>query len=289
MTATARALLFKLYRLAARRLWGRGLGTIRPLATLHKMIVVRLKPTFVEIEGHTLYLDDIDSLHLSILDTFEPLETDLVKREVKRGDHVLDVGAHIGYFTLLFAKLVGNEGTVFAFEPEPRNFALLRKNVGANGYGNVVLVNKAVSNRTGPARLYLSEDNRGDHRLFDSYDGRRSINVECIRLDDYFATHERVDFIKMDIQGAEAMALEGMTALWERNRAIKLLTEFWPDGIRRAGRDPRAYLRALQGEGFALSALEHADRLANVPETLTEFLESNPTKDYVNVFCVRSG
>ena len=74
--------------------------------------------------------------------------TDVVTKEIQPGDTVLDLGANIGYFTLLFAKLVGNNGIVFAFEPEPQNIALLTKNIKINNYKNVTLVPKAVSNTT---------------------------------------------------------------------------------------------------------------------------------------------
>ena len=66
--------------------------------------------------------------------SYEPLETETVKREIKKGNVVSDIGANIGYFASIVAKLVGEEGKVFAFEPDPGNFALLERNVQTNGY-----------------------------------------------------------------------------------------------------------------------------------------------------------
>jgi len=115
----------------------------------------------------------------------------LIKKYIQRGAVVLDAGAKIGYFTLIFARLVGDEGKVFAFEPAPENFALLKKNVEINGYQNVVIEQKAISNKTGKARLYLYEDHKGKHRIFDPGEGQQFIEIETIRLDDYF---EQIDY-----------------------------------------------------------------------------------------------
>jgi len=115
---------------------------------------------------------------------------------------VVDIGANIGYYTLIFARLVGEQGRVFAFEPDPANFSLLAKNVAVNNYHNVELIQKAVSDQTGNARLYLSPKSTVDHRIYSSNDNRKFIDVEAVRLDDYFLDNNgKIDFIKMDIQG----------------------------------------------------------------------------------------
>src|SRR5207253_6545315 len=112
---------------------------------------------------------------------WEPLETYLVERRVREGDVVLDIGANIGYYTLVFAELVGDSGRVFAFEPEPANFALLSENTGLNGRANVTLVNAAVADAGGRLPLYLAGENKGDHRLFDSPgESRDSVAVEVV-------------------------------------------------------------------------------------------------------------
>src|SRR5258708_4633510 len=164
-------------------------------------------PVFVH--GHPMVLHEakIDryiSPALRASGIFEPFETELAKVLIKPGDVVLDLGANIGYYTLLFARLVGPAGRVYAFEPEPANCALLKKNVELNGYENVVLVSKAVSNQTGLGKLFLCDFNQGDHRLYDSKDGRPHIEIETVELDRFFHNYGgSFDFIKFDIQGAE--------------------------------------------------------------------------------------
>lgn len=215
--------------------------------------------------------------------TWEPRETQIVVEEVKEGDVVLDIGANIGYYTLLFARLVGDQGKVFAFEPDPVNFSLLERNVLINGYRNVTLIRKAVWNETGGLRLYLDDRHKGDHRVYDSHDGRESIVIDAVRLDDYFQDcSSRIDFIKMDIQGAEAMAVDGMRLLLRRNRHVKLLTEFWPVGLKRCGIEPAVFLRMLLSWGFNVYRIEEAPELANVDQAKSHTVGFF---DFANLFC----
>ena len=141
------------------------------------MDTVLLKSNFVEIEGHKIYLDPFDSLKLSINKSYEEFETKLVKDIIKEGNVVVDIGANIGYFTLIFSRLVGRKGEVFAFEPEPNNFNLLKKNIEINDYKNVNLINKAVSNKSGKIELYLDDVNTGRHSLIAEIPNKKHITI----------------------------------------------------------------------------------------------------------------
>jgi FkbM family methyltransferase len=213
----------------------------------------------VEADGHLLRVSPGDrslGARLRRRGVWSEAETELVKRELRPGMTVLDIGANIGYFTLLFARLVGPSGRVHAFEPEPENLELLRWNVEHNGYRNVTVVPAAVSRRRGVQELFKSGNNFGDHRLAHGAGGRASVRVEVITLDGWLAdAGAKVDFVKMDIQGAECAALDGAHRLVRRSLCT-LLTEFWPAGIRAFGDDPAAYLRELQSLGFAISIIE---------------------------------
>src|SRR5207244_3754027 len=117
------------------------LGRIGPLHLHHEWLLAKLDEGLVDVQGHKMLLDPIDTLGLSVRDVWEPLETKVVQNEVRRGSVVLDIGAHIGYYTLLMARLVGPQGRVFAFEPNPANYDLLRRNIQINSYRNVTAVN----------------------------------------------------------------------------------------------------------------------------------------------------
>ena len=284
----ARAALRRGYAAGRRRLSGYGLPRFRMVRAAERLVRAALRTDVTNVLGHRMRLDAADRGELAIHGVYEPLTTDLVRAELRPGDVVLDIGANIGYFTLIFAKGVGPAGRVFAFEPEPGNFALLEENVAANGYRNVALARLAVSDRAGRARLYLDAGNAGDCRVYDSHDHRPSVDVETVRLDDHLVRLDRVDLIKMDIQGAEPAALRGMRGLLERNRKVKLVLEFWPYGLQLFGADPREFLGTLCEAGFALWNLnERRGGMARtgVAELLAEY---PPTLDNAtNLFCTR--
>lgn len=218
-----------------------------PASTSHR----RLDAGAVLVDGQSLRLDACDSLGLRH-GVYEPYERRLLQSLIAPGTTVIDVGANIGLYTLLFARTAGEEGRVYAFEPEPENLRLLAHNVRTNGCTNVTILPKAVAARTGVARLFLSADNRGDHRLFDPGDGRLAIPVPTVALDEAFAGHDGpIALVKIDIQGAEVEALSGMRVLLDRHSETWVALEYWPAGLRRAG---------ASGEGL-LDALAALDRL----------------------------
>ena len=268
---------------------GHGLAR-NPLVKLSRnRILYFLRQNEIELDGHKMYLDREDSLGLSKHRVFEPFETEICKRDIKPGDIIVDIGANIGYYTLIFARLVGSKGKVYAFEPDPTNFELLRANVEANGYKNVVLEQKAVSSKEWEATLHLSQGNLGDHRLYDSLDDRDTILVEAIALDRYFENIEReIDFIKMDIQGAEPGAFAGMISLVENNDKLKMTTEFWPAGLQRFGTSGADYLDMLENSGFHLYWIDEAQKQLRLLDA-SSILEMYPNEPemHINLLLVK--
>jgi len=283
-----RSLLRVIYLKVTRILRGRRLSRFRIFRAINNLIITPLKSNSVEIRGHQMFLDPRDRLNLSIYGDWEPLEVALVEKNVKKGDVVLDIGANIGYYTLIMARLVGDEGKVLAFEPDPDNFALLKKNVEANGYRNVTVVQKAVTDRNGEIKLYRSQENMGDHRIYETTEDRPSVSIEAIRMDDYLKNHDvKVDFIKMDIQGAEYSAIRGMTALFEQNRHLKIVTEFWPHALKSFGVEPEQYLNLLQQHGFKLYKIDELKKEVK-PISVAELSRAAVAeKDDVNLLCVK--
>jgi FkbM family methyltransferase len=250
-----------LYKTCAGQLSGLGLRKYAVVNRLNEWILQRVKKRSTDVRGHRMFLDPRDSLDLSLNQVYEPFETSLVEQLVKEGDTVLDVGANIGYYTLILARLVGPSGKVIAFEPDPENFALLRKNIEINGYKNVVLVNAALSDQRGTLKLYFCEANRGDHRTYASEESRPSIEIEAMRFDGYTGgIPPQVDFIKMDIQGAEGKALQGMRELLKRSQQLQILMEFWPLALHRAGDSPEALIQLLTSSGFTAQYVNEVDK-----------------------------
>jgi len=177
------------------------------------------------------------------------------------------------------------------FEPDPTNFDLLKKNIEINGYKNVELIQKAISNKKGVLKLYLNEKNKADHRLYDSHDSRNSINVEVLKLDDYFQNYvEEINFIKMDIQGSEMKAIQGMVNLLNKNRNVKLKSEFSSFHLKKAGTEPKSYLEFLINCGFRLYEIDSWGKKI-VSVTVDELLHKYPVKkrdQFTDILCIRT-
>lgn len=145
--------------------------------------------------------------------------------ELKKGDIVVDAGAHVGTFTVKAAKLVGDEGRVIAIEPELNNLRLLQRNIEANKLRNVVIIPKGVWSGRGKLRLNVSWNQTGHSFYQDDCYGTKGTNdfeeVEVDSIDNILSELgiERVDFIKMDIEGAEIEALKGMNETLRDNNA----------------------------------------------------------------------
>jgi len=166
--------------------------------------------------------------NMLIKGTYEPQTTQVFKQILKEGMVVVDVGAHIGYFTLLASKLVGESGKVFAFEPEPQNFANLCGNIIFNSFKNIKPFQKAVFSCSGKKRLYLGTHS-GMHSLFRVKDTtKKTVTVDMVSLDDVFKK-TKVNLVKVDTQGAELDVLIGMQELIKRSDDLKLIIEFQPN------------------------------------------------------------
>jgi FkbM family methyltransferase len=219
----------------------------------------------------------------------EPFAVEWAGNFVRVGDTCLDIGAHIGVGTLALARLVGPTGCVLAFEPEPGNFALLEANVRLNGYDNVVLHKAAVSNRQGDAFLHLSGDNAGGHFLENSMNGDCTIPVPTIILDEFLEPNERVDFIKLDIQGTETAALQGMKRLLGRQQRGVFIVKFWPAGLLRAGSNSEELLESLSRLGFRMYMIDEGDRRLVQVTSKQLSQASNANRDwFTNLLCVKA-
>ena len=288
-----RKLAILLFRKGMAFFSGRGLTRFGPVMSMRLLALrfyqTRLTPGVAMVQGHKMYLDSRDSLLLSVFGVHEPTETQLVTDTVRPGDTVLDIGANIGYYTLILAKCVGEQGRVYAFEPDPSNFALLKKNVEANGYSNVVLEQKAVSDRSGSIRLYLSQDHKADHRTYDSGDGREYLDVESVRLDEYFKDYQGlIGFVKMDVQGAEAGVIEGARSLLLRNPGLQMIMEYDTALLKTSGADPESPLKSLRKHGFDFYEIDEL-HAAVQPVAVEDLLASYHAGREIgtNLLCVR--
>jgi len=272
---------------------GKGFGNFPLVMWIHSFFYHHLKPSgivLIDVQGSKMYVNSRDvgvTPFLLEWGCYEKYETELFKRLVKKGMVVVDIGANIGYYTLLAAHLVGDEGKVFAFEPDPYNYDLLCKNIDVNGYRNVIPVQKAVSSKSGETELFLDKSNLGGHSLSEAnVDKGASITVEVTSLDDYFKNKDcEIDVIKMDVQGSEMEVLEGMTNTINQSDNLKIITEFWPIGLRNTGSSPAGFLNKLVEYGFALYQIGQHLELIDVNNSLRLCSD----KKFTTLLCKKAG
>lgn len=191
--------------------------------------------------------------------TYEPEQTRLFEQLLRPGGVVLDVGANVGYYTLLASVLVGDGGSVHAFEPEPRNAEFLRRHLRINGRRNVTVQQAAVSDHAGTARFDFGTGSGTGH-LVDA----GALEVRTLRLDDYCAEHALAPAaVKIDVEGAEMSVLHGARETLARHRPTIFLSTH-------GAQVHAASLGFLRGLGYRLRPILGGD-----VETTTEVLATS--------------
>jgi FkbM family methyltransferase len=199
---------------------------------------------------------------------------------VKKGHTVVDVGAFIGGYTNLFSELVGSKGKVYAFEPVPYLFNILRFHCSLFNLKNVITENKAVADNEGYLKLILSEGNVQDNRLAYAENVNKYVLINTTSLDKYFEKQSVLpDIVKIDVQGADYKVIKGMINLIKKKNLI-IFCEFWPEGIRRCGDDPLEFLKFISNLGFKIFEIDNKNNRINYINNLKLLLEK-----YNNNFC----
>lgn len=207
---------------------------------------------------------------------WEPYETSLVLELLRPGDVFVDVGANIGYFSVLAASVVGEQGAVFAFEPDPENYRLLLANIALNALQHSITpVHAALSDAAGEGQLYLSADNLGDHQVYASEEARPSVPIALYHGSDFLqgrlkGSLQRLDLLKVDTQGAEYQVIAGLLPLLlQLPRKPRILIELTPHSLRWAGASGRALielLAQLRQPMWIIDHIEHCLHLSTAEE-----------------------
>lgn len=208
----------------------------------------------------------------------------------KPGMTVVDVGANIGYYTLLAAKLVGDKGKVYAFEPDPSFYMLLKKNIEVNGLSAVVEAFRlAISNQEKKATLFLGKGVQSS--LFNTPGTTdKTVMVDVISLDKFFSQRDWpvVHIVKIDAEGADKFVLESMQDLIKRNRDIKIIVELNPNYLEHAGTSGEALLQQLVKLGFKqVRALFGRGSFYKIPLDSTYLVHLARESVCINLLCER--
>lgn len=201
------------------------------------------------------------------------------------GDIILDIGANIGWYSIVLKNNIQRSVKIYAFEPEPLNFNLFTKNIAHNRVNNIEAINKAVAEKSGQSTLFLYyPKNSGRHSLLNiNPQTKKSIQIETINIED-FLKNQRIDFrnvklIKIDIEGYEVFALKNASALLQELPYMFL--EFSPMLIRQGGQDPASFIQWLADFGFNFYNIDGRTNVTRSVEFLTSMNDSE------NLFLVK--
>lgn len=239
--------------------------------------------------GSLLKLDENDSLFLGSHD-YEEYETKLVIGLVRAGDVCVDIGAMIGYYTMILANRSGPTGRVYAYEPDPVNFDLLNHNAATNGYAHVFTTRALVGASSGKGQYFPAPSQyKGDNRAYATAD-RPGVDIDVVALDDVIT--EPVDIVKIDVQGYEGHVLAGMSEVIARSPRLMMLVEYTPTTLKEAGTDPGDLLATLTGHGFSLFEIrEEEKRVVGADASSLLARSKDESGDlwmgYTNLLCTR--
>ena len=211
-------------------------------------------------------------------------------RTLQQGDIALDVGANIGFFTMLMSRLVGDTGRIVACEPGPNNLPSLREHIKINSANNVTIVNRPIWCRDEPVTFYLNADNRSSNALFDPglwYENEKSrkfpqpTTMNALMVDTVMADFDarKLKLIKIDTEGADQQVLEGAQQLLAMYHPPYVLVELNPEGMKQGGRTTEGFREFMRGFGYDLFFI-------NTTDGLPALVPLNTRVKYMNDICV---
>ena len=271
------------------RIWNLGFGFIPGFKTAYRKSFFSvceqlIDPLEVRVGGFSVLVDPQDpvvSRRLILRRRWESRLSRLMATTLLRGDTFVDVGANIGYHALHAAHLVGDSGRVVAVEPDPEHVRMIRRAVELNQFPQLSIHQYALTDTPGSAVLHHNLQNRGNQSLSveNVSHHTETTDVETRRLDDLLQEvleGHPVDLLKVDVEGAEALVLDGAMETLSAP-GIKILLEFWPAGMNAFGSIPKTLLANLTDLGFFLHRIGRQE--VGAAETPGEIIDSMTTSN----------
>ncbi|WP_448574106.1 FkbM family methyltransferase [Trichothermofontia sp.] len=241
-------------------------------ASLGQIITLQIQAT-AQIYNLKIFIDPQEYTQKLMLDAFskgifyEPEVSQVLIKILEKGDNFIDIGAHIGYFSLWAALLVGKEGKVLTCEPEHNNHLNIIKNIEINNFENIRLLNVAVGDQCKTVQFFLNEDNGGGHALWDvgkhpfnqqSRINRRHITVNMITIDHLFEYYQldKVKLIKIDTEGAEYQVLRGASTALSQGKISYVIAEINRFGLEQMETNETQLRSFMEGFGYKAYLLE---------------------------------
>lgn len=241
----------------------------------------RNKPHLVQLPDYKIFVRTNDlfvGAPIATTKAYEPLVTEAVKKHLKAGDIFVDIGANIGYFSLLAASIVGTDGHVYAFEPIAENGDFLEQSVAENGFQNVTLFRNAVAERK-QMITFTGGGADSNGRIINEHETKLTAyplpTIEAVTLDETLIDLPKLSLIKMDIEGAEPRAFAGMQQIIQKFKPT-ILTEFSPNFIKTTSNtDPLQFLEALSTD-YELFILDDKPKASKSVAQIMEIFAHTP-------------
>lgn len=225
---------------------------------------------YVDAGAHGIFSfpkqDKLISTVLHFNKVWEQSEWDFIKDNLKSGQNCINLGAHVGFFTCLMSQIVGGDGKVWSFEPNPELVECLKDNVFRLGKGNVEIFPYAASNKNEDSEMFINLHNTADNRLFDfslTDDQKffdKKIAVKSVKVDDIIVD-KKIDFVLSDCQGWDFFALEGMDKIIKRDMPTILL-EIAPYWLEKLNVDYGTIIKQYEEMGYSVSCIGHPNILS---------------------------
>jgi FkbM family methyltransferase len=189
---------------------------------------------------------------------------------IEEGETVADVGSNAGLYAIVAAGKLGTTGSVIAFEPNPYNVRWLRRNIEAGGHENVEIMQTAIGDSIGTARLWIARLS-GEHTLLgSSIEEDGSIEVPVTTIDSIVAEVGDLDVMKIDVEGAEMMVLEGARESLREHRCKKILCEVHPRHLGTIGVTIGSLLSPLLDNSYTVFGLTQGARTQRIVDVSTD-------------------
>ena len=230
--------------------------------------------------------EDTDKSPLKRDKIYEQETTIFLRKHLQKGQTVWDVGANIGYFSLEFARSVGSKGKVLSFEPHPEIFQVLQKNTIRNKYKNIRLFNQACGSLPGETKLFFSTENEGNHKIIENQNSNNFALTEVVTLSSFLNEYSP-SLIKMDIEGAELLALQGLGQENLKCLAIDFVIEYHPYEMSFFDIEGEQVLDFFMSSGYKFRNLAYPDYpIISKEEILKKYKKED--RSLTNLFCSKA-
>jgi len=277
---------------------GHGYGKNQNIRKILTLFEKSFRSSEVIVHGHKMHLPKKGFSDYSTYGIYGELDTFSVEALVKKGEYVIDVGAAIGYFSLILARSVGNSGKVIAFEPKEGRCKILAENLSLNGYQNTIIENSAVMSKDVEPKFFSRNDviaglryikNDNEHYDYlETYKFQKPVDIRITDLDEYLTKNgilNKISFMKIDVDGPELIVLQSGKKLLQ-NPNLKILMEWDQESAKWSDCDPSSIIDILHENKFKIFYPNYKEKkFFHVDKN--QLMNLDPQNQTINILCVK--